>query len=407
MELGYVVLLGGRYQGPQSDELKWGLVQLERDIVKAKAADPAKFPGQFFFVDQISPEQKAVILPALDLMIQDSDDHTGAAEYSEELATGAFVGTGSFREGVIADQGIPMVATFNAALGVWEYNNPGEGNTVMPKEDTSLSWRDTVFAPFMKLWQQGADVFYQGGALTPRIIRIMEGRITSAGYMRQYEKVLARRESEARQDKDVLISIMQSLAKDREAMQGILVSGRDGVMESFGFQVVGRGMYRADPEVSGKIKGLKSFVKRKNELEAEFGYDAFLKHYIDGDYQDYLEKLFDGLESYALLADWIKSVQNSAATIVEEEGRMERFIEDLSIALEQQLNGTQTTNNYAAYDGGIDARNIKVKRQGQLATGVVSNKALEDMLTHAAGVQGVIVGIKPIEDVVNFLGMVR
>jgi hypothetical protein len=53
--------------------------------------------------------------------------------------------------------------------------------------------------------------------------------------------------------------------------------------------------------------------------------------------------------------------------------------------------------------GGIDARNITVERQGSLVADVVSNKALEEMLMNAPGVQGIIVGIKPIPDLFKTL----
>jgi len=58
-------------------------------------------------------------------------------------------------------------------------------------------------------------------------------------------------------------------------------------------------------------------------------------------------------------------------------------------------------------DGGIDARNIKVQRDGKLETSVMSNKALEDILMSAPGVQGIIVGIQPITDLSKFLGVVK
>ncbi|MBF0619057.1 MAG: hypothetical protein HQL19_02695 [Candidatus Omnitrophica bacterium] len=51
-----------------------------------------------------------------------------------------------------------------------------------------------------------------------------------------------------------------------------------------------------------------------------------------------------------------------------------------------------------AMNGGIDARNISVDRKGALTSGIVSDQALEEILTNAAGVRGVIVGISPIQN---------
>lgn len=49
-------------------------------------------------------------------------------------------------------------------------------------------------------------------------------------------------------------------------------------------------------------------------------------------------------------------------------------------------------------EGGIDARNIQVARQGVLTGEVLSDSALEDMLVNAPGLRGVIVSITPVVD---------
>ena len=55
--------------------------------------------------------------------------------------------------------------------------------------------------------------------------------------------------------------------------------------------------------------------------------------------------------------------------------------------------------------GGIDARNIGVDRAGDLIQGVVSDKALEAMLSGAPGVKAVIMSVTPISDLRLLLGL--
>ena len=66
--------------------------------------------------------QKKFFLAAADIQIQDSDDHTGAAEWFREediTANGGLTGGQRMEEGVIVDQGIPI--DFN--------EHPGERET--------------------------------------------------------------------------------------------------------------------------------------------------------------------------------------------------------------------------------------------------------------------------------------
>ncbi len=53
--------------------------------------------------------------------------------------------------------------------------------------------------------------------------------------------------------------------------------------------------------------------------------------------------------------------------------------------------------------GGIKLSNIPMDRQGRVMTDVVSDKALEDMVLNSRGLRGVIVGITPIADLLNFI----
>ncbi|MFH0754212.1 MAG: glycogen/starch synthase [Candidatus Omnitrophota bacterium] len=52
-----------------------------------------------------------------------------------------------------------------------------------------------------------------------------------------------------------------------------------------------------------------------------------------------------------------------------------------------------------AQQGGIDLDNIDINREGSLMPGVISDKAVEEMVTQAQGLKGIIVSITPISDV--------
>jgi hypothetical protein len=160
--LGFNVVLMGNHQGTdESEDLAIKLVHLQADIAYRKKREPQGFPGSFQFVDSFTAAQKKIFLAAADIQIQDSDEHTGAAEFSEEdiTANGGYQGGPTYREGVIVDQGIPV-----------DFKNPGRGQTLVPKEDTPASWVDSVYVPLMSLWNKDPQhlEFYENAALSPR-----------------------------------------------------------------------------------------------------------------------------------------------------------------------------------------------------------------------------------------------
>jgi hypothetical protein len=151
VELGYNVVILGNHQGTQqSEDLAAPLRDLEKSIAAEKLKRPQDFPGKFQFVQAFTAQQKKVFLAAEDIQIQDSDDHTGAAEFSEEdiTANGGYQGGATYREGVIVDQGILV-----------DFDHPGQGNTLVPLEDTHASWVDTVYRPLMGLLESDRALF--------------------------------------------------------------------------------------------------------------------------------------------------------------------------------------------------------------------------------------------------------
>ena len=124
VHLGYNVVLMGNHQGTkESEELAKGLRKLAEEISNAKEQNFENFPGSFQFVESFTPHQKKLFLAAADVQIQDSDNHTGAAEFSEEdiTANAGYQGGASFREGVIIDQLTYQVGIFEPGAAGDQY----------------------------------------------------------------------------------------------------------------------------------------------------------------------------------------------------------------------------------------------------------------------------------------------
>jgi hypothetical protein len=397
VQMGFNVLLMGNNQGtPESEELAVGLRDLEIRILVEKAKDPQRFPGKFFFVEAFTPKQKKACLAAKELGVKDSDNHSGAAEVSEEdgSANGAYEAGGTFREGVITDQGIRLNQRF--VDGQWVFDQPGEGNVLIPMEDTSDSWRQTVYEPFMRLWQKSVDhrEFYMGSARSVRVNRIQRYLITSAAYLRQYDKVLGMDKLAMQEDQEALTQIVASLKGNKEQLGEVLAIGRNGVTQPFGFYVARKDLGTRE-FVAATSKGLIGFASTKRMLEEKYGYDALLGHFRNGNFENYLNNLFHGLPAEASLQAWFRALKDARGMNVEKNLRLGRFVERLAQALSSQAH----LKTDQAQNGGIDLKNINVERQGEIMPDVITDKAIEGMLMQASGIRGVIMSITPIADI--------
>ena len=295
---------------------------------------------------------------------------------------------------MIVDQGIPV-----------DFRQPGEGNTLIPVEDNPSAWVDSVYVPLMGLWKHDAGhvEFYKNAAISPRLNRIQRYLITSAAYLKEYERIMTREEIQAREDDELVANVVASVKGDKGTLEGILVTGRDGV-DNFKFSIFDI------PEIfTVPNKGLRGFSALKNRLEDQYGWDAFLQYYLNGNYEEYLAGLFDGLKAAELVDKWIQAVKDSSDSKDEKGARLEHLMERLEKAFEIELDKSEQEKepDKAANSetGGIDARQIVVERHGQHVMSTVSDPALEDMLTHAPGVRGIIIGVKPIVDMEKFLGI--
>ena len=396
--LGYNVVLMGNNQGTEeSITLAMKFKKLEAKIAAQKLISKNSHWGSFQFVESFTPEQKKLFLSAADIQIQDSEHQTGAAEFSEEdiTANGGLQGGATWREGVIVDQGIPL-----------DFDHPGKGQTLIPKHDSAASWFDSVYFPVMQLWKRDADHhgFYQHAALSPRLNRIQRYLITSATYLREYENVFARKEQAARDDKMAQEKIVEPIGKDRGKMELILNNGHhDG--PGFRFKIDGQPEYRADNN------GLRSFLAKKKQLEEEYGYDIFLGQlFIKKEFEtDLLLKLFDNNVSSDLLKAWFKNLyEQKGVSVLEKQERFNQFVQGLNEELQKRLQ--VTANNPPSESpamlippGGIKLDNIPIERRGNVMTNVVNDKELEGMLLNAQGLYGVIIGITPISNLLDFI----
>ncbi|MDE2232446.1 MAG: glycogen/starch synthase, partial [Candidatus Omnitrophica bacterium] len=391
VQLGYdVVLLGNNQHTEASEKLAAELKSLENKIADEKNKRPQDFPGSFQFVQSITREEKILFLAALDVEIQDSDDNEANGAWEEDgTANGAYVGSGTWRTGVLADQGIPV-----------DFNHPGKGNILMPRQDTSHAWLDTVYKPLIGLWNKDPEhlEFYQNAALGPRLNRIAYYLLTSAAYLKEYEMVIEHRKREAKLDKDTQERIVEALGDDQQTINGILNTGRNGV-KSFKFSVIGV------PEVfEEKGSGIKAFIAEEKSLENRFGYNALLSYYLGRNFQKFLEGLFAHSGASGILHDWIMNLDNDEVLSVEQkEARLRRFVGGLVRDLENKLQTLKGADAAMANPGGIKFTNITLQRQGSLFGPIVSNKALGAMLLKAQGLYGVIVGVTPIPNLLKFI----
>jgi glycogen synthase len=412
--LGYNVVILGAHQGTSdSENLAAGLRYLEKEIQREKLKNPQNFPGKFVFVQHFTAEDKIAFLAAKNVQVQDSDNHTGAAEFSEEDSTsnGAFQGGGTFREGVIVDQGI-----------ILDFSNPdARGNTLVPKEDTEDSWYESVYVPLMDLWNDSRrdnhGSFYQKVKDSPRLNRVQRYLNTSAAYLRTYNKGLETQALQAEYDGKEAFAIASRAGASEELVGQLLKSGRNGVKEPFKFVLIDGSVFSAGGN------GLNHFMKRKKELQEQFGFDALLHHYLEGHYFEYLGELFSGLEAAEKLNGWLDELKKSDASTYAKEKRLENFLIRLIGDLESFKIDT-VEQEYAATDaqqqgsdkamlgekdvGGIDLNaaflDLKIRRDDQGLVLPLSQQPLDELMD-VSGLIPVIINITPVQSLPMLLGI--
>ncbi|MCX5679481.1 MAG: glycogen/starch synthase [Candidatus Omnitrophica bacterium] len=154
---------------------------IERDIARKKQAEPDVYKGSFTIIHNIDIEDQRAILAATDVQIQDSDPKTEAAGYSEADVgvCGGLQLAPPLPEGILQSQGVPI-----------NLDIPGEGNTIIPKDNKPESYFTALMAVLEKTPEEVAK--YQATAV--KLSGILEARLTSAEYLRQWNAAVERKE---------------------------------------------------------------------------------------------------------------------------------------------------------------------------------------------------------------------
>lgn len=434
-----------------------------------KEGHPEWYPGKFYFVDSYTKLQKILALALFKVQVQDSKRNEANGSGEENiLANCGYNATNNSGIGALSAQGIIVRPVFHEVDGRWQWDylgkvtkslfsnqewealkasryivetdpktavielkfydilhpsemvdlsipqtdkerifnilhahGPMKGNILVPNEDNSKSWIDTVDEPLQRLWNsKNKYYFWEGAVLGPALDRAADYLLTSAANLMAYEKVLVRKEKYAQVDQEARAEIVEALDGDQDTIEEILHKGRNQV-GPFGFKI--------GDKVLGNGTGVEGFLKEEEDLESLYGYEAFVHHYIRGDFQNFLvgsenyRGIFYGTPAGPLMNKWINDLAvDTELTIIQKGERMERFLDSLSTDFHNKLK-KMAADKALISPGGIKFDHIAVQRQGSLMTGVVSDQALEAMLLKAQGLYGVIVGITPIPNLMDFL----
>ncbi len=193
VEAGAQVLLFGNVQSSaDSAKIYADLKNLESEI------NNKGFPGRLIVVSGWGLPEQLKLLAATDIQMQDSDRDwqrrhpdtghylgTGAAEYTEAdvSANGGLQSGPPWIEGVIQRQGIILDRTVK-----------GSGNTLIPKDRRPASYWD-MFSWAIELFKKDREHFASYQAASVRISRILGADITAAEYLRQFDRLINRREN--------------------------------------------------------------------------------------------------------------------------------------------------------------------------------------------------------------------
>lgn len=369
---GANIILMNNFQGEEQSRKSWDHFKgIEEQIWRLKEEKPEEYLGTFYFVDKFPPLHKFTNLGAGDVQVQPSTPGTGANEFTEENIHdngGLQAGT---NEGVIAAGGLIPGQTF-----VPQYNNPP-------------SWWDTVFKPIIDLWNADNEhkKFYEQCAVSLRLSRIMGFLNTAAANLESYDRVMERVEKNKSKDVEDINTIVTNVASEGKVVsERILVNGLDDGGSSFEFNIFNQ------PSSKAPNRGLTGLISEKRRLQEVFGYDAFLSHANNGHYKEYVLKLFSDLSVQKLVDAKFEEISNERVSEMERYKRLDRFIEDLTSALQK----AQTTDP-AMLKGGIDlSKRIYINKEGHFEAVDLENGSLENILQGLQGLKGNIISITPV-----------
>jgi glucosamine-6-phosphate deaminase len=160
------------------------LREVQEYIQNKKSLQPDAYKGNFILMENTDIEGQRAILAATDIQVQDSDEKTEAAGYSEaDIAVcGGLELAPPWREGILQSQGIPL-----------NFDVLGEGNTLQPKDGRPESYVEIITKVNEELYKAGRISAYQATAV--RLSRKLQATLTSAEYFRQWNAAAIKKDA--------------------------------------------------------------------------------------------------------------------------------------------------------------------------------------------------------------------
>jgi hypothetical protein len=182
-----VVIYGNKQSNnDQSTALMNDLIRLVNEL-----RGKPEYTGRLIFVPKFSLNEQRMLLAASDVQVQDSDPSTEAAGFTEADVSrtgGIEVGTkrtdNEVGEGLFQAQGVPM-----------DLNVPGKGNVMTPERLDSASYLKAIMT-LRDLYMNGQLKEYQ--ATSVRLSRVLEARLTSAAYLKEFSKAVEEKDARAK-----------------------------------------------------------------------------------------------------------------------------------------------------------------------------------------------------------------
>ncbi|MDD5282159.1 MAG: selenide, water dikinase SelD, partial [Candidatus Omnitrophica bacterium] len=327
VKAGRQVIIVGVEQGYElSNKIVADLRRLEQDIRNLKKESPSEYPGDFFFVNKVTAEEKKYIFAVSNWHVHwpygpygktPTKKGTGANELTESPPIFAVAGAPRSEKG-----GVGATADQGAELG-----DNGRGNTLRFEYTEEGFRKAMVFLG--EMWDADKNRYAQHCLNTPLLNEVMHYFTSSWAYLREFSKLIEANDKNMALDEKALVEIMAGLDGDDAAIKGVLETGRNG-----------NGSFCFVDELTGQRhnsgNGLKNFVEKMNCTEREAGIGVFLHHYKGGHYYVYLHNLFDGLRSHECLIKWLEDLQQGPESLAKKDARLERFIERLKDLLDQK-----------------------------------------------------------------------
>ncbi|OGS18067.1 MAG: hypothetical protein A2219_00840 [Elusimicrobia bacterium RIFOXYA2_FULL_50_26] len=346
---GVQILYFGNVQGFDESKATAKRLMLWESELNAKG-----YAGKFIFVDRAVQEQKLAMLAACDMGILPSTRDTGASEYTEVpfSANGALVISPVYPEGTIMAQGRPV-----------DWKRPGRGNTVIAHSDTPNGYLDAI-REAVSVWNDRRSDFYMHCATSVRFSRILDYMNTSASYLTEYQRILARQKKQRGEDEKAMAAIVNATktGASKESIKKLLYDG-----SCFSFN--GNGI--AKP-------GLAGFIRRKIVIEnGEAGIDSNIglwsRHHLEdrkgekSSFRWYVEYMFESNPgALAEVTRWFDTLRESRNDPQNTPVKVDRRFTEFMSGLVERLEGVLLDEG-ASYD-----RNLIGSVEGSVTASVAN-----------------------------------